>query len=214
MNENCFYVYEHWRPDKNVCFYVGKGRNKRAWQLNAMRNRHHKSVTSKLISMGLAVDVRIIFSGLSSPAALALEIDRIAMYGLENLTNMTGGGEGMGLPSEEVRKKMSVAIRAAWANNPELRRNASESRKGRITSAETKEKLRITSTGRKHTPEAREKIRVARKLAGIPSHVRQAQIASITGKKRAPFKESTIIKMQVAAKIREQIKRSMKKDAA
>ena len=20
-----FYVYEHWRPDKSVCFYVGKG---------------------------------------------------------------------------------------------------------------------------------------------------------------------------------------------
>ena len=25
-----FYVYEHWRPDKNVCFYVGKGKGKRA----------------------------------------------------------------------------------------------------------------------------------------------------------------------------------------
>jgi hypothetical protein len=22
---NSFYVYEHWRPDKDICFYVGEG---------------------------------------------------------------------------------------------------------------------------------------------------------------------------------------------
>lgn len=30
---NNFYVYEHWRPDTGVCFYVGKGKEKRAWDM-------------------------------------------------------------------------------------------------------------------------------------------------------------------------------------
>ena len=25
-----FYVYEHWRPDKDTCFWVGKGKGDRA----------------------------------------------------------------------------------------------------------------------------------------------------------------------------------------
>jgi len=25
-----YYVYEHWRPDKDICFYVGKGKGSRA----------------------------------------------------------------------------------------------------------------------------------------------------------------------------------------
>ena len=38
-----FYVYEHWRPDRDECFYVGKGKGGRA---NVMygRNRHHEAV--------------------------------------------------------------------------------------------------------------------------------------------------------------------------
>jgi hypothetical protein len=210
VSENVFYVYEHWRPDKNVCFYVGKGKGKRAWDLKGMRNRHHMAVTSKLISLGLTVDVRIIISAISSASAISVEKDRIAMYGIKNLTNMTHGGEGLSLPTDEVRKMMSVAITKAL-QNPEVKRRMSEAaRKKAPPSAETREKLRITSTGRKHTPEACEKIRRARKAAGIPDHVRAAQIAAATGRKRAPFKESTIIKMRTAAKIREQLKRQMK----
>ena len=30
MGPSDFYVYEHWRPDLNVPFYVGKGKNGRA----------------------------------------------------------------------------------------------------------------------------------------------------------------------------------------
>ena len=204
--ENVFYVYEHWRPDKGVCFYVGKGKGKRAWDLKRVRNRHHMAVTSKLTSMGLMVDVRIVVAGLSSKSALALEIDRIAMYGRDNLTNMTRGGDGLVDPSPEVRQRMSIAIKAAYST-PEARQKASDRNRGRVTSEETKEKLRLTSTGRKHTDDAKNRIREARKIAGIPFHVKKAQIAAVTGKERAPFKESTIVKMRLAAKIREEKKR-------
>ena len=58
-----FYVYEHWRPDTNVCFYVGKGKGNRAWAMNR-RNKHHKSVQSKLTSLGLSVYVKIIIENI------------------------------------------------------------------------------------------------------------------------------------------------------
>jgi hypothetical protein len=31
-------VYEHWRPDKDVCFYVGRGRKRRGRQKRKPRN--------------------------------------------------------------------------------------------------------------------------------------------------------------------------------
>lgn len=35
-----YYVYEHWRLDKDECFYVGKGRGNRAYKMRD-RNRFH-----------------------------------------------------------------------------------------------------------------------------------------------------------------------------
>lgn len=55
QSENIFYVYEHWRPDKNVCFYVGKGKRNRAWHM-FHRSRWHRSITSKLTALGLALE--------------------------------------------------------------------------------------------------------------------------------------------------------------
>ena len=34
-----YYVYEHWRPDKDVCFYVGKGKGGRAKMSEAAKLR-------------------------------------------------------------------------------------------------------------------------------------------------------------------------------
>ena len=47
MTTNIFYVYEHVRPDTGVCFYVGKGKGKRAWNMKD-RNAHHRAIQSKL----------------------------------------------------------------------------------------------------------------------------------------------------------------------
>lgn len=86
-------VYEHWRPDTDACFYVGKGHGNRAGGLKR-RNRHHLNVQKKLAAQGLSVEVRIIKSDLTEKDALALEIERIAIYPREQLTNQTDGGDG------------------------------------------------------------------------------------------------------------------------
>lgn len=209
--DNVFYVYDHWRPDKGACFYVGKGKGKRAWDLKNQRNRYHKAITSKLISLGLAVDVRIVISGLSSATALSLEIDRISMYGVENLSNMTGGGDGMSNPTIETLKKISDSRRATFAKmTPEERRERLGRGKGFFVSAETRKKLSLSSTGRRHKPDAKARISAARKAAGMPRHVIEASIKAKLGKKRAPFKESTILKMRAASVERERIKREKK----
>ena len=201
-----FYVYEHWRPDTDTCFYVGKGKNKRAWNLKSMRNPHHRSIVSKLSSMGISVDVRIIISNISNEAALAVEKDRIAFYGIDNLSNMTTGGDGLSNPSHEIRLKMSLSQKKRFQNIEE-RQKLSVAFKGRVTSEETKKKLSASSKGHKHSEETREKMKVAAKGRSIPQHVRDIQRLAITGRKRRPFTEETLRKMSESARARENSKR-------
>lgn len=208
-NENIFYVYEHWRPDTGACFYVGKGKDKRAWDMKNMRNCHHKAIVSKLTSLGMSVDVRIVVDRISEETALSLEIDRISLYGVENLSNMTMGGEGLRSPSAEVRAKISRSQKERFARPGEFEK-LSKQRKGRITSDETKAKLSITSKGRRHSKETIEKMRVLAKKRGVSDVTRAAQKNAVTGKKRLPFTDETRAKMSIAAKLREQRKREQK----
>jgi len=90
-----FYVYEHWRTDRDECFYVGKGKGNRAYNMRK-RNAHHKAIAAKVTRDGCAIDVRIVMSGLTENEAFCLEVERIAFWrsvGVD-LTNMTSGGEG------------------------------------------------------------------------------------------------------------------------
>jgi hypothetical protein len=207
MTENhIFYVYEHWRPDTGTCFYVGKGKDKRAWDMKNMRNRHHMAITSKLTSLGFCVDVRIVIDQISEETALNLEIDRIATYGMDSLSNMTSGGDGLRNPSKETREKISQSQKARFAK-PGAKDAVSRQNKGRVTSKETKLKLAITSKGHRHSIETIEKMKVAAKVRGVSDITRKANKAVLTGKKRAPFTEETRKKMSDASKIREQSRR-------
>ena len=181
-----YYVYEHWRPDTNQCFYVGKGKKKRAWSLKS-RNRHHTSIVSKLTSLGLTVEVRIIIDGLSEETAFMVEKDLIAKYGRDNLTNMTLGGEGPTgrkvseetkkklklirtgkKPSKETRQKMSAAQGKTWIgrqHSEEAKKKMAEAKKGKqsprkgvVLSNATKEKIRSANLGKKHSIETRRKM--------------------------------------------------------
>lgn len=106
-----FYVYEHWRPDTNQCFYVGKGQGKRAYELRSSRNIHHKRIQEKLKLGGLSVDVRIFLADVSEQEAFTVEIERIAHWRAVGaiLTNYSGGGDGGSNPSEETRRKIAAA---------------------------------------------------------------------------------------------------------
>jgi hypothetical protein len=110
LNENKFYVYEHWRPDRDECFYVGKGKGRRANNLDN-RNIFHKAIQGKLARLGMAVEVRMVQVGLSEGDAFALEIERIAFWraARADLANVTDGGEGMaGVPAHNRRSVLCL----------------------------------------------------------------------------------------------------------
>jgi hypothetical protein len=197
--QHVFYVYEHWRPDKDVCFYVGKGKNRRAWDMKGMRNRHHKAVTSKLTALGFTVDVRIVMKDLTSVAAIALEIDRIAFYGRENLTNMTAGGEGLREPAPEVGRAISRAHIERF-KDPEVRRRHSEMcKKKPPMSAETRRKLSLANKGRKMSAEVRAKMSDVAKKRGVSPITREAQRKAVTGRPRVPHAPEAKERMRKAA---------------
>lgn len=170
-----FYVYEHWRPDANVCFYVGKGQRRRAYKMKA-RGRHHENIVAKLLRLNLSVAVHIIARDLDEETAFDLERARIALYGRENLVNGTDGGEGVtGLRhTAEWREKMRAR---AIGNKHSAGRKLSEehrraiarantgntNRLGHTTPPETRAKQRAALLGRKQDPEIGRRISAAKK---------------------------------------------------
>lgn len=160
---NDFFVYEHWRPDKNECFYIGKGRGRRS-ELTVPRNSLHRAIRARLATSGFAAESRIIKDGLTASEAFDLEKTLIAKYGradrlsgsLANLTD--GGGAGpygrkRGCPSDEVRRRMSLA-QMGKRHSRETRAKISARlvgnsyHLGKPNSAETRAKLSAAHKGR------------------------------------------------------------------
>ena len=151
-NENReFYVYEHIRLDNMTCFYVGKGKGERAYDLE--RNDHHDNISNMC---GHAVI--IIEDNLTEDEAYWLERDIIEDYvfnlgyginieghndydhELPHLTNMNWGGRGVtsGMHhSEEAKMKMSESKKGknnsmyGKHHSEETKKNMSESKKGK-----------------------------------------------------------------------------------
>lgn len=211
-----YYVYEHWRPDTGVCFYVGKGRGRRAYQMRTNRNLHHERIVSKIEKMGLRVDVRMVVTGISEDEALRIEVERIAFWrdAGTNLTNMTVGGDGLRSPSEETLCKMRVASRKRWAD-PENRRIASEKTKkahsspevraklghmkGKRHSEETKRKIGEASRGFRHSEESKIKMSLWQIGRKMPREAVEKVAAAKRGKK---LSEKTKLQMRLAQRLR------------
>jgi len=169
-----FYVYEHWRLDRDECFYVGKGSGNRAYIMVA-RNRHHKAIVAKLNRIGSAMEVRIVASGLTEEDAFSLESERINFWEIAgvDLCNMTKGGEGASgyvfteeqLAKVRGRKQSPEWVEKRVAGNrgrkksPELCKKISERQIGKIISQETREKISKANKGRKRSPDFIEKQR-------------------------------------------------------
>lgn len=127
--DKVYYVYEWFIVGTGEVFYVGKGKNKRAWQLKEnsffmkMYNSHE-------------TDVRIVHKNLNEQKAFELEIELIKYY-RENtnyrLTNITKGGNQppstLGIKmSKDTKNKIGYANKIAY-KNPEIRKKLSESLK-------------------------------------------------------------------------------------
>jgi group I intron endonuclease len=110
MNDKNFYVYCHQTKDDGNCFYIGKGKNNRAYS-KYDRNIHWKNKVAKHGGF----DAVILVNNISEEKAFELEVDFIKQIGIENLVNMTYGGEG-GLSgfkhSDQTREKMRDAKKA------------------------------------------------------------------------------------------------------
>jgi len=87
---NIFYVYLHRRLSDNKVFYVGKGKNKRAWS-TYRRSSYWSNVVAKH-----GFKVEIVFDELSEADAFQIEKDTITemKYFGSPLVNLTDGGEG------------------------------------------------------------------------------------------------------------------------
>lgn len=98
---NIYYVYAYVRSSDGTPYYIGKGKNGRAY----CRHRHISAPNDKN-------KIVILEKNLTEIGALALERRMIKWWGRKDLgtgilLNMTDGGEGASNPSKETRKKIS-----------------------------------------------------------------------------------------------------------
>lgn len=153
-NPNKYLVYEHWRPDKDVCFYVGKGHGRRPSDMR-LRNKHHHNIQKKLARQGMCVEVRMVASGLMEEMAFLIEMERIEFWrsvGVK-LANITSGGEGLSghRHSDKSRQKMSAAIKLKYSDPEHIEKVRAATVRSWIGADERKRKLGEFSTSRKGT---------------------------------------------------------------
>jgi len=203
-----YYVYEHWRLDRDECFYVGKGHGNRAFSMKN-RNKHHQAIVSKLNRIGSAFEVKIVASGLSEEEAFSLERNQIQFWrelGVD-LTNITNGGEGISgfRHSKETKRKLSeqnkgmVAFFKGRKHKEETKLILSELAKKRGFPKLTKEQQEKASAwhrGKKRSDETRAKI--SEKAKGRISPMK-GKLSPLKGLKRSP---EFCAKQSEAAKLR------------
>ena len=180
---NIYYVYQYVRKDQTP-YYIGKGKDDRAW-------KSHRRSNGSEIKPKDNFRIQILKENLTEQEAFALETELIQKYELKEnggiLVNMTYGGEGR-TPGKELREHLSKKLtgKKKPPRTKEHKKNLSESCKG-VPKPRTKEhqdawtaastanwaynterKKQVSAMGkankgRKHTPEALEKKRVAMK---------------------------------------------------
>lgn len=143
---NDYLVYEHWRPDTDRPFYVGKGKKKRAHSLEP-RNSLHGRIIAKLLRAGLSPIIKIVKKDLAEKEAFALEIKLIRRWrtaGFE-IANFTDGGDGTSGYRFTDEQRDKIRVKAT----------------GRIISPETRAKMSASRTGQRRSPETKERMRQA-----------------------------------------------------
>ena len=206
--ENTFYVYEHWRPDEGVIFYVGKGHARRAYDWHRGRNRWHKFIVAKLRKSGLRVEVKIVHSGMPETDALAKERELIAHWRSlgADLVNLTDGGEGpSGLKHTEEWKQANSLRMKGRKMSPEARANMSRAAMGNKRALGCKraphliEALRIRNTGRVVSQETRQKMSVS-KRGQVRPHTAEEDARASARQKGIPKSDETRRRMSLHKK--------------
>lgn len=211
---NDFYVYEHWRPDTNQCFYVGKGRGNRSHRFKN-RNKYWQCVVGKLRRNDAEVEVRLVFVGLTNEEAATKEVERIAYWRSLGvvLTNATDGGDGSKgyKHTKEARVKISMLLRGnkrakgnknglGYKHSEEVRAMMSEALKGNKYGVGNKSNL-----GRSLPDET--KIKIAKANVGKCVLESTRFKLSAASKGRAPFNKGKPTSPEVRAKISKSLKK-------
>lgn len=183
-----YYVYILTRPDKKLpqgkAFYVGKGTDRRIYHHDSEARSGHKchkcSVIRKVWREGGQIQRYIIFTTNDEKEALAYEIETIALYGRENLTNGTDGGDGASgykrsaetqakmraintgrRPTAESLEKMRAASQERWAD-PQRRAAAREKKKAEMSDPAARARYSQAVRAKWNDPEYRAKQSVSR----------------------------------------------------
>lgn len=161
MSDKKFYVYEHWRTDRQECFYVGKGHGRRAYDMRRGRNRWHKFIQAKLSALGTAIEIKIIADGMTEREAFDMEIERIAFWKNDgaDLCNLTLGGDGP----------------TGLVHTEEWKQRISEKLKGRKISAEARAKMSAAAMGNKKGLGKKKPRDVVERLAALNRGKRRSQ---------------------------------------
>lgn len=146
-----FYVYVHKYasgPQKGDVFYVGKGKGKRAWERYG-RNTYWDRIVKKYDYC-----VCIVENDMYEVCAFTLEKLLIGFYGIENLANLTLGGEGSSgrVPTFTDDHRRKISISKTGPNNAMY---------GKPLSQEHRDKIGAAHKGRIFPDEHLEKIKRA-----------------------------------------------------
>jgi hypothetical protein len=150
MNNN-FYIYFHTKLTNDEVFYVGKGKDKRAWSKRG-RSQYWNRIKNKY-----GYIIHIVEKDLTEEKAFEREKYWIEYFGKENLVNMTDGGQGVSglIFSKEHKKKLSektTSYRLGKKHSEETKKKMSESQKGcQKHSEESRKKLSELAKGNKYS---------------------------------------------------------------
>jgi hypothetical protein len=123
-----FYVYELIDPRTDIVFYVGKGKNKRMYDhvKNAKytnKNSHRLNKIRKILNDGYDdIKYNIIFESTIEDECYKKEKEFIKLYGLQNLTNSTVGGEGGDTFTNNPNKEI---VRKKWLGRKSIKKGKS-----------------------------------------------------------------------------------------
>lgn len=139
-----WYTYHIIDPQNNKVFYVGKGFGQRAYihMTRALKwretgkiipggNKHLYNKLLKIYDKGLQPLYSIVLTSLSEKEVFDREKSDIELFGIDNLCNLTLGGEGE-TKTQKTLEKMSASMKAFWASDDgyKLRDNFSKERIG------------------------------------------------------------------------------------